>query len=132
MLMDIMETESVTFYLPGPSAKPIGPYRLRREPGMESDIASHIKDLLEQPPQRLGETAWWIEPPKIPYDCVLLLVRSHALGSWSAAVYIVPIMSKETMSLEGIRNYINEMYGPNAVDGESLHALNEGEGRTYM
>lgn len=128
-----METESVTFYLP-PNGQQIGPYKLRREPGVELEIVHHIKDLVEHPPQRLGETVWWIEPPKISYDYVFVLVR-HSAG-WST-VYVVQ-MAKETMSLEGIKNYISETYGPNAVDGESLQALlnnpNEGEGRneTYF
>ena len=119
----------MTFYLP-PNAEQVGPYRLRRESSVEpSDIAHHIKDLLEHPPQRLGETAWWIQPPSISYDYVLVLVRHSAVCS---AVYVVQ-MTGETISLEGIRSYVDEMYGPNAVDGESLqelNKLNEGEGRT--
>ena len=121
-----METVHVTFYLPSRAKhEQVGPYRLRREPGVESDqwsdIVHDIKDLLEHPPQRLGETKWWIEPPEISYDYVLVLVRHP--GSRIAA-YIVQ-MAKETISLERIRAYINEMYGPNAVDGESLQASND-------
>ena len=121
--------ETVTFYLPSRAKhEQVGPsYQLRREPGVESDIVHDIKDLLEHPPQRLGETAWWIEPPEISYDYVLVLVRHPGSG---IAAYVVQ-MAKETMSLEGIRAYINDMYGPNAVDGESLQASNnlcQGEG----
>lgn len=124
-----METESVTFYLPLTAKyKQVGPYRLRREPGVESDIVHHIKDLLEQcPSQRLGETAWWIEPPEISYDYILVLVRHSGFG---IAAYVVQ-MAKETMSLEGITSYIDGMYGPNAIDKESLQASNnprQGEG----
>ena len=123
-----METESVTFYLPSSTKhEQVGPYRLRREPGIESDTVHHIKELLEHPPQRLGETAWWIEPPEISYDYILVLVRYPGSG---IAAYVVQ-MAKEMMSLEGIRSYINEMYGPSAIDGESLQASNnprQGEG----
>ena len=112
----------MTFYLP-PNGQQVGPYKLRREPGVESEIVHHIKDLLEHPPQRLGETVWWIEPPKISYDYVLVVARHSPTWSWST-VYVVQ-MAKETMSLEGIKSYINEMYGPNAVDGESLQGLSK-------
>ena len=105
----------MTFYLP-PNAEQFGPYRLRRESSVDpTEIVHHIKDLLEHPPQRLGETAWWIEPPNISYDYVLVLVRHSAVRS---AVYVVQ-MTGETISLEGIESYVDEMYGPNAVDGES-------------
>ena len=127
----------MTFYLP-PNGKQFGPYKLklRREAAAESDIGHRLHDLLKHPPQRFGQTAWWIEPPKISYDnYILVLVRhSYEVDAWSA-VYIVPMPNSETISLEGIQSYISQVYGPNAVDGESLRALNksnEGEGRTGL
>lgn len=126
----------MTFYLP-PNGKQFGPYKLRREPGAESEIDRRLNDLLEHPPQRFGETAWWIEPPKISYDnYILVLVRhSYEVDAWSA-VYVVPMSTdRETMSLEKIQSYVNLVYGPNAVDGVSLRGLNksnEGEGRTGL
>ena len=138
-----ISSESVIFYLPSNGEhKQFGPYKFRHEPGVESEkIADHIKALLSHPAQKLGETAWWCEPPRIPYDYILVLVRpehsSNVRHNLESAVYVVQMPSasglpNEAMSLEKIKSYINQVFGPNAIDGDSLQASNEREGRNVI
>ena len=133
-----MSIECLTFYLPPLSGKQFGPYILRRESGVESvEIAHHIQELISCPPQRLGNTAWWVEPPKIPYDDFVLVLVQDRRSLFNnvdtfreSAVYVVQIPSaagEETamMTLEKIKRYVSEVYGSNAIEEESLQALSE-------
>ena len=137
--------ESVTFHLPNGSH--YGPYFYRVDADLDrtsphggavekNDVmAERINTLLALPPQRMADTTWWCQPPAMPGEYVLVLVRRRSKQLRgenrpiaAADVYVVElpksndeaVTSGPGMTLDMIKTYVCEVFGSNALSEDSL------------
>ena len=108
-------------------------------------VADQINSLISLPPQRLSDTSWFCRPPRLPREYILVLVAAIAhssrssrnapnlkIGSdnngsdWSGSridVYVVELQNGEGMTLDMVKAYVRDKFGPDALSDESLQSF---------
>ena len=84
------------------------------------EIADNLNEVFKISSQKLADTVFSVEFPRVTYDYVLVLV--HSSESNERDVYVVPIESGQKTSIDKIRGIVCEVFGPDAVDKDSLRA----------
>ena len=143
--------DSVVLHLPNGNQRLFGPYRCNLDFAADQlgsakikieTVAEQLNSLLNLPPQRLGDTCWWCASPKIPYEYILVLVRSsestlNVNGADSTVetpshVYIVEMKPGQGMSVDMVRSYVCDVFGPNALSEDSLRCYKSTEDERCM
>ena len=141
---------SVVLHLPN-EKNPLGPfYCINRDFAADQlggatieieTVAEHLNGLLNHPLQRLGDTWWWCAPPKIPYEYILVLVRppestsvngDRTVESRHHAVYVVEMKPRQGMSVDMVRSYVYDVFGPNTLSEDSLQCYRSTEDEQCM
>lgn len=138
---------SVVLHLPN-EKNLLGPYYCNRDFAVDQlggakikveTVAEHLNSLLNLSLQRLGDTWWWCAPPKIPFEYILILVRPlestmnvNGDSAVECHVYVVEMKPGQGMSVDMVRSYVDDVFGPNLLSEDSLRCYKSTEDEQCM